>query len=79
MAELEDLDVAVYAAVAEVPTPTLDERFRQLALLADHSKLWLGIAGATALLEAGAAARPRSTGWWRSASPRSSSTSPSSG
>jgi undecaprenyl-diphosphatase len=48
--ELENLDIAVYAAVAEVPTPTLDERFRQLALLADHSKLWLGIAGTTALL-----------------------------
>ena len=48
--ELGDLDRAIYAAVAEVPTPTLDERFRQLSLLADHSKLWLGIAGATAAL-----------------------------
>jgi membrane-associated phospholipid phosphatase len=47
--EFGDLDRAVYAAVAEVPTPTLDERFRQLAVLADHSKLWLGVAGATAL------------------------------
>jgi membrane-associated phospholipid phosphatase len=48
--DLGTLDRAVYAAVAEVPTPTLDERLRQLSLLADNSKLWFGIAGATALL-----------------------------
>jgi len=50
VSEFGDLDRAIYAAVAEVPTPTLDARFRQLALLADHSKLWVGIAGATAAL-----------------------------
>ncbi len=48
--ELGAIDQAIYAAVHEVPTPTLDERFRQLSLLADQSKLWFGIAGATALL-----------------------------
>jgi undecaprenyl-diphosphatase len=46
--ELGALDRAIYAAVHEVPTPTLDERFRQLSLLADGSKLWFGIAGITA-------------------------------
>jgi membrane-associated phospholipid phosphatase len=50
VSEFGDLDQAIYAAVAEVPTPTLDERFRQLAVLADHSKIWFGIAGATAAL-----------------------------
>jgi membrane-associated phospholipid phosphatase len=43
--ELRRLDVAVYAAIAETPTPTLDRAFRALSRAADHSKLWLGSAG----------------------------------
>src|SRR4051794_24146751 len=42
---LEDayrLDLAVYAAVAATPTPTMDEGLRRLSGAADHSKLWVG-------------------------------------
>jgi membrane-associated phospholipid phosphatase len=43
--ELEALDVAVYAAIAASPTPTLDRGFSALSRAADHSKLWFGAAG----------------------------------
>jgi undecaprenyl-diphosphatase len=58
--ELSGLDVAVYAAIAETPTPTLDRVFRRVSVAADHSKLWLGSA---ALLAAfgGAAGRRAAT------------------
>jgi len=42
---LEDsdrLDLAVYAAVAATPTPTMDEGLRRLSAAADRSKLWVG-------------------------------------
>ena len=39
--ELGRLDVAVYAAIAATPTPTLDAALRRLSRAADHSKLWL--------------------------------------
>jgi membrane-associated phospholipid phosphatase len=54
--ELRRLDVAVYAAIAETPTPTLDRAFRALSRAADHSKLWLGSAG---LLASAGGARGR--------------------
>ncbi len=41
-AELNRLDVAVYAAIAATPTPKLDAALRRLSLAANHSKLWLG-------------------------------------
>jgi undecaprenyl-diphosphatase len=44
--ELGAVDRAVYRAIAGTPTPTLDEPFRRLSNLANHSKLWLGVAGA---------------------------------
>jgi membrane-associated phospholipid phosphatase len=44
--ELAATDRAVYRAIAGTPTPTLDEPLRRLSGLANHSKLWLGIAGA---------------------------------
>ncbi len=47
--DLEAMDLAVYGAVAGVSTPTLDNALRKLTMAADHSKLWIGIAGATAL------------------------------
>jgi undecaprenyl-diphosphatase len=50
VSELGDIDRAIYAAVAEVPTPTLDDALRRLSIAADHSKLWIGTAAATALL-----------------------------
>ena len=47
--EIERLDVAAYAAVARTPTPSLDAALARLSAAADHSKLWLGVAGALAL------------------------------
>src|SRR5687768_17167354 len=41
VAELDGLDLAVYAAIAATPTPTLDRFFRRLTRMADHSKLWM--------------------------------------
>ncbi len=50
-AEVNRLDLAVYAAIAATPTPTLDRVFRRLARAADNSKLW--IASATVLATIG--------------------------
>ena len=50
VAELGNVDRNIYRAVAATPTPTLDETFRKVSLVADHSMLWIGIAGVTALL-----------------------------
>ncbi len=47
--EVERLDVAAYAAVAQTPTPSLDAALARLSAVADHSKLWLGVAGLLAL------------------------------
>ena len=40
----------MYRAIANTPTPALDEPLRRLSGLANHSKLWLGAAGALFLL-----------------------------
>lgn len=48
--ELSRLDRALYLALAESETPLLDKGLRRLTLAADRSKLWLGVAGALALL-----------------------------
>jgi undecaprenyl-diphosphatase len=48
--ELAEVDRAVYRAIANSPTPTLDEPLRRLSGLANHSKLWLGAAGALFVL-----------------------------
>ncbi len=48
--ELDALDQAAYVAVASTPTPTLDATLRRLSRSADHGMLWIGIAGAMALL-----------------------------
>jgi len=56
---LEDarrLDLAVYAAIAATPTPTMDEGLRRLSRAADHSKLWVGC---SALLAAAGGGRGR--------------------
>jgi membrane-associated phospholipid phosphatase len=47
--ELEALDVAVYAAIAATPTPTLDRVFTAVSRAADHSKLWIATAATLAL------------------------------
>jgi len=48
--ELKQLDEAVYAAIADTPTPTLDEPLRQLSNAANYSRLWFGVAGGLALV-----------------------------
>ena len=48
--ELRLLDEAVYVAVASAHTPSLDVFLRTLSRSADKSALWLGIAGAMAIL-----------------------------
>jgi membrane-associated phospholipid phosphatase len=47
--ELGVMDRAVYRAVAETPSPTLDRVFRRLSTAADHSRLWFCIAAGLAL------------------------------
>jgi membrane-associated phospholipid phosphatase len=47
--EAKRLDVAVYAAVAATPTPTLDRVMRRLSHAADYSRLSLSAAAALAL------------------------------
>jgi undecaprenyl-diphosphatase len=49
VSEFGNLDRNIYRAVAATPTPTLDEAFRKVSMVADHSMLWFGIAGLTAL------------------------------
>lgn len=48
LAELGQLDRAIYRAVAGTPTPMLDPPLRQLSRLADRSRLWIAIAAAMA-------------------------------
>jgi membrane-associated phospholipid phosphatase len=48
LAELQELDLRLYAAVAGASTPTLDAFFRRLSRTADKSVLWLGVAAAMA-------------------------------
>ena len=48
--ELAQVDRAVYQAIANTPTPTIDEPLRRLSGLANGSKLWLGAAGALFVL-----------------------------
>jgi membrane-associated phospholipid phosphatase len=47
-AEVNNLDLAVYAAIAATPTPTLDGVFRRLSRAADNSKLWIASAAVLA-------------------------------
>ena len=48
--ELGAVDRAVYKAIAETPTPQLDPYVRRLSNAANYSRLWLGVAGAVALI-----------------------------
>jgi membrane-associated phospholipid phosphatase len=45
LADLGRLDLAVYAAIARTPTPSLDRAMARLSQAADHSKLSLASAG----------------------------------
>jgi membrane-associated phospholipid phosphatase len=42
LVEAERVDTAVYDAIAETPTPSLDQCMRRLTRAADYSRLWLG-------------------------------------
>lgn len=46
---VNELDLAVFEAIADTHSPWLDSAMPRLTRAADHSKLWLGIAGAMAL------------------------------
>src|SRR5947209_2174102 len=46
--EIEELDVALYGAIAVTPTPALDSYFRGLSRAADRAKLWIGCAAVLA-------------------------------
>src|SRR5690349_20110439 len=60
--EAQALDVAVYAAVAATPTPALDPALQRLSAFADHSKLWLAVAGALAVAGGARGRRAAATG-----------------
>jgi undecaprenyl-diphosphatase len=49
LGELDQIDQAVYRAIAATPSPSLDLVLSRLSSAADHSKLWFAIAGALAL------------------------------
>jgi len=42
--DAERVDVAIYAAIAETSTPSLDRQLSRLTQAADYSRLWLGSA-----------------------------------
>lgn len=48
--DLTRLDLAVYRSIAATPSPTMDEPMRRLSDLANHSKLWLLVAGGMGVL-----------------------------
>lgn len=50
MAELDQVDRVVYAAIAGTTTPVLDVGMRRLSTAANYSRLWFGIAGGLALI-----------------------------
>jgi len=54
--ELNCLDLAVYAAIAATPSPTLDRAFCRISYVADHSKVWLA-SGAVLACAGGAGGR----------------------
>jgi membrane-associated phospholipid phosphatase len=47
--EVGAIDRATYEAVAHTASPTLDRPIRMLSQAADHSRLWLAVAGAVAV------------------------------
>jgi undecaprenyl-diphosphatase len=59
-ADLERVDVAIYAAIAQTPTPSLDLAMARLSRAADHSKL--SLLAAAALSATGARRGRRAAG-----------------
>jgi undecaprenyl-diphosphatase len=62
LGELGQLDRAVYAAVADSPTPSIDEPLRRLSNAANFSKLWIGAAAGLAVLGGGKGRHAAATG-----------------
>ena len=60
--DLAALDKAVYAAIAQQETPTLDGPLRELSGVADNSVLWFGVAGTLALAGGGRSRRAAAEG-----------------
>ena len=60
--ELGAVDRATYRAIAETPTPSLDDPIRRLSNAANNSRLWLGIAAALAVLGGRRGRRGRTRG-----------------
>ena len=73
--DAERLDLAIYAAIARTPTPTLDVAMSRLSRAADYSRLSLASAGLLAL-SGRTGRRAALTGLRRSGSGRPWSTSP---
>jgi undecaprenyl-diphosphatase len=48
--EIDTIDRAIYAAVAQTASPTIDAGLRRLSNAASYSRLWIGAAAALALL-----------------------------
>ena len=44
LGELDQIDQAVYRAIAATPSPSLDLVLSRLSSAADHSKLWFAVA-----------------------------------
>ena len=63
--ELGQVDIALYRAVAETPTPTLDQPMRRLTDAADRSWLWLLIGAAMAAFGAEDVQHAARVGVWR--------------
>jgi undecaprenyl-diphosphatase len=47
--QVDDLDRAVYGAIAAAPTPNLDRVFNHLSDAANHSRIWFGTAALMAM------------------------------
>lgn len=62
LGELGRLDRAVYAAVAESPTPSVDEPIRRLSNAANYSKLWIGAAAGMVAVGGRSGRRAAATG-----------------
>jgi undecaprenyl-diphosphatase len=60
--ELGQLDRAVYGAIADTATPTLDEPLRRLSNAANFSKLWIGAAVGLAAVGGKTGRRAAATG-----------------
>src|SRR5271155_808407 len=54
--DAERIDAAVYAAIAEIPTPAIDRQMSRLTQAANYSRLWIGC---SAILAATRGARGR--------------------